>query len=67
MKKVFCIGFQKTGTTSLGEALQILGYRVHAGHRSIYKLYLRKEFSKLNQIIKQFDAFADMPWPLLYK
>ncbi len=26
--KIFCIGFQKTGTTSLGRALELLGYRV---------------------------------------
>ena len=28
LPKVFCIGFQKTGTTSLESALKILGYRV---------------------------------------
>ena len=27
-QKVFCLGFHKTGTTSLGVALGILGYRV---------------------------------------
>ncbi|MEL7319154.1 MAG: sulfotransferase, partial [Pseudomonadota bacterium] len=27
-QKVFCIGFQKTGTSSLREALTRLGYRV---------------------------------------
>lgn len=26
--KIIGVGFQKTGTSSLGEALQILGYRV---------------------------------------
>ena len=26
--KIFCIGFHKTGTTSLGQALEALGYRV---------------------------------------
>lgn len=28
MSKIFCIGFHKTGTKSLGTALDILGYRV---------------------------------------
>lgn len=28
MSKVFCIGFQKTGTSSLGKALQALGFSV---------------------------------------
>jgi hypothetical protein len=27
-EKVFCIGFHKTGTTSLRVALELLGYRV---------------------------------------
>ncbi|MEE2776427.1 MAG: sulfotransferase [Acidobacteriota bacterium] len=30
MTKVFGIGFHKTGTSSLGAALEVLGYRVRA-------------------------------------
>ena len=65
--KIFCIGFHKTGTTSLGTALEMLGYRVagpsHQRDRNIAK--------KLHRIIEsevpRYDAFQDNPWPILYK
>lgn len=31
MSKVFCIGMFKTGTTSIGKAFEILGYKTHHG------------------------------------
>ena len=27
--KIFCIGFNKTGTTSLGKSLELLGYNIN--------------------------------------
>ena len=33
MEKVFCIGFPKTGTTSLEKALKDLGYRLGDQHQ----------------------------------
>lgn len=32
--KIFCIGFHKTGTTSLAKALEQLGYKVRHGYKS---------------------------------
>ena len=37
-KKIFCVGFQKTGTSSLTVALENLGYRVGAAHKKINKV-----------------------------
>ncbi len=67
MEKVFCIGFQKTGTTSLGKALEILGYRVcgpvGVTNPEIGARALDWAFDK----IPYYDAFEDNPWPLLYR
>jgi len=65
--KVFCIGFQKTGTTSLGLALEALGYRVcgpiGVTNPRIREIALGWALTK----IPYYDAFQDNPWPLLYK
>lgn len=73
--KVFCIGFQKTGTSSLGTALSVLGYRVHSGFRFNQpgKVQIAPPVSlgKLADIalpiVPRFSAFQDNPWCLLYR
>jgi hypothetical protein len=65
--KVFCIGFHKTGTTSLGRALATLGYRVAGpfgtGDPDIRATALRRAMA----IAREHDAVQDNPWPLLYR
>jgi hypothetical protein len=65
--KVFGIGFHKTGTSSLAQALRLLGYRVcgpvgqsdpHIGERAL-EIAL--------PYVHRYDAFQDNPWPLLYR
>ena len=67
MKKVFCIGFHKTGTNSLGTALEHLGYRVCGVQFELLPSLERKDFVQLIEIANSYDAFKDNPWPLLYK
>lgn len=65
--KVFGIGFQKTGTTSLGRALEILGYRV-CDVRGAYNHDMAEEALDVALAeVDRFDAFEDNPWPLLYR
>lgn len=72
-KKVFCVGFQKTGTTSLGMALELLGYRVCGYHpfRDLTKEPVEgmdeKILSRARQLLPEHDVFKDSPWPLLYE
>ena len=72
MRKVFCLGFQKSGTSSLGLALSRLGYRV-AGYWQFRDLGERAEVSmddlleRARSLVGQFDAFKDTPWPVLYR
>jgi len=71
--KVFIIGFHKTGTSSMGKALQILGYRVCGSLKQGLDLdkvkLLPKSFFMENTygVLEKYNAFQDTPWFLLYK
>ena len=65
--KVFCIGFQKTGTTSMGAALEILGYRVTGGNWARDPEVSKVALQRALETVPLYDAFQDNPWPLLYK
>ena len=62
--KVFCIGRNKTGTTSLKLALQELGYKMGSqpqGERLI-KDWKNNNFSPIIELAKTADAFQDIPF-----
>jgi len=67
LRKVFGIGFHKTGTTSLAEAMRMLGYRVTGPdwiHTSdIAGTVQRRALRRA----RKFDAVQDNPWPLLFR
>jgi hypothetical protein len=67
--KVFCIGFQKTGTTSLFAALTALGYRTAAVvGRDLSADDLRMKGAALCiEVARVFDAAQDMPWPIFFR
>lgn len=65
--KIFCIGFQKTGTTSLGLALQQMGYKVCGPVGVTNPDIKRKALSWAVERVPEFDAFQDNPWPMIYK
>jgi hypothetical protein len=70
--KVFGIGFQKTGTSTLGVILHRLGYRT-ASYHEFRNLLGRKSLTMADiekqalEIMQDYDAAKDTPWPLLYK
>ena len=65
--KVFCIGFHKTGTTSLEMALKKLGYRVTGSFGTKDPDIANKVHDMAYAMVEQFDAFEDNPWPILYR
>jgi hypothetical protein len=65
--KVFCIGFHKTGTSSLKVALKKLGYRVTGPNGIKDPEIATNVHAMADELVKQFDAFQDNPWPFLYK
>ncbi len=70
--KVFGVGFHKTGTSSLGVALEKLGYSV-ASFRPFREMANSDhvELSEVEalalEIAAKHDAAKDSPWPILYK
>jgi len=65
--KVFCIGFHKTGTTSLEIALRKLGYRVRGCFGTKDPDIADKVFDMAFAMVADYDAFEDNPWPVLYR
>lgn len=67
MKKIFCVGLGKTGTTTFGVAMAQLGYH-HCGFSArLLKHYADDKWDELLDTIKSFDSFDDFPWPLCYE
>ena len=71
-QKIFCIGFQKTGTSSLGKALKLFGYRVSGydsfrHHQDDQDVTMDKLWDTALEVTKDHDAFQDTPWPVFYE
>lgn len=65
--KVFCIGFQKTGTSSMAKALKQLGYSVTGPNGVNDPEIPKKVHRETAKLMKRFDAFQDNPWPQMYQ
>jgi hypothetical protein len=64
--KVFCIGFHKTGTSSLGAALEQLGYRVAGPFGVRDGAVAESALDEAVLRVPRFDAFQDNPWALIF-
>lgn len=67
--KVFCVGFQKTGTTSLHAALTALGYRTAAvvGRDWTAERLVAEGATLCIRTMGEYDAAQDMPWPIFFR
>lgn len=65
--KIIGVGFQKTGTSTLREALEIMGYRVKDTTPRALIPILRGNEKKLMRMLNNFDAMEDTPWYRIYK
>ena len=65
--KIIGVGFQKTGTSSLRDALRILGYSVGDNNHQLLRPILHGRWSRVFAKLSQYDAVEDNPWPLVYK
>ena len=66
--KVFGIGLNKTGTTTLGKALEHLGFEKHVSYNlDLVHNWKKKELQPIFDVADQNDNFEDWPWPMLYK
>jgi len=65
--RVFGIGFHKTGTKSLAQALGVLGWRVTGSFGVHDPEIAQNALPEALRIGAIYDAFQDNPWPLLYR
>lgn len=65
--KVFCIGFHKTGTSSMARALRMLGYRVTGPNGQHDPDIAKNVYRMAAKLVKEYDAFQDNPRPIIYK
>ncbi|HUH00105.1 MAG TPA: sulfotransferase [Gammaproteobacteria bacterium] len=64
--KVFCVGANKTGTTSMQHLLQMLGYAVapQGPAERMLEDWARRDFSALIKFCERHEAFQDIPFCL---
>jgi len=66
--KVFCIGMNKTGTTTLAKLLKEFGYRMGHQHEAekLIQHYAKRDFRPILDFCKKAEAFQDIPFSLPY-
>lgn len=61
--KVFCIGYLKTGTTSVGKAMQSLGFKNSTYNKKLWrKSFPNKDYQTIFKYTAKYDSFDDLPW-----
>jgi hypothetical protein len=67
-QKIFCIGRNKTGTTSLKIAAKDLGFEVgnQKAAELLFKDYLKRDFRSLVRYCETAEFFQDIPFSLPY-
>ncbi len=70
-QKVFCIGFNRTGSTSMGEVFKILGYNVKGEIKKQEEWMNERQIESIKKFILQvsedYNAFFHEPWNQFYK
>jgi hypothetical protein len=66
-RKVIGVGLPKTGTTTLGRCFDILGYRHASFDFEAFEAYVNRDAAKAMAKMKNFDAFEDSPWYMMYR
>lgn len=61
------IGMHKTGTTTLGQCFQILGFKHISYDLNLLRAVRRRELGPALAAARHYDSCEDWPWPLLYR
>lgn len=65
--KIIGVGFQKTGTSSLRDALRYLDYTVGDTRYKLLPAILRGDYERVLRDLARYDAVEDNPWCIIYK
>lgn len=60
--KVFCLGQNKTGTSTFGKAMQILGHKHVSWSKRLMRFGLQGNYMVIRWVSKRFSSFDDKPW-----
>jgi hypothetical protein len=66
-RKVFGIGLNKTGTSSLKFAMDFLGYRTTGSNKALLREVRGGNVAAAIRHSRDYDFFQDWPWPLIYR
>lgn len=66
-EKVFGVGMMKTGTSTLGRCLTIMGYRHRAYYPKLIRQIARGDFSYAWDVAERYQSFEDNPWPMIFR
>jgi len=64
--KIFCVGHNKTGITSLGVFLKNIGYRLNDQFEAEKRItcWSQRDFSWIKEYCDRYEAFKDVPFSL---
>ena len=67
-QKIFCIGLNKTGTTSLGLFFEKAGFNVAKQHEGelLLRSYINRDFKEITKYVtkSKYSVFQDVPFSL---
>lgn len=66
-RKVICVGWHKTGTTTIGDALLTLGYDVIGARVDLADELLEDNLDPVLELATEFSGLQDVPWNALYR
>jgi hypothetical protein len=65
--RVFGVGWAKTGTTTLGGCMRLLGYDHCGQNLSLVPEIARGDLSRTMRIANRHGSFSDWPWIILFR
>ncbi|MEM9049164.1 MAG: sulfotransferase family protein [Pseudomonadota bacterium] len=65
--RVFGLGLNKTGTSSLRQALKILGFRHHIYRPALIRDLAKGRMAPIFAAAEASESFEDWPWPLVWR
>ena len=66
-RKVFGVGWAKTGTKTLGGCLRLLGYDHQSQNLALLPQIMQGDYAKLLRVAAAKESFEDWPWLLLFR
>ena len=65
--KIICVGCMKTGTTTFGECMKILGFRHQSYDYQVVRQFMAGNRQPALDLLKEYDSFDDWPFFIMYR